>query len=263
MQPSTKRFLKKIFPLGFLVFAHRLKERIVNKFRYPVFLNHWKAFTTAAKAAGDTRFELSPKYFSPILHEMANLQHFDRHYTYHPAWAARKVAQTKPAKHIDISSTLNFCAIVSAFTPVEFYDYRPADLSLSNLTMGSADLLQLHFATNSIASLSCMHTVEHIGLGRYGDPIDPMGDLKAMSELSRVLAVGGNLFFVVPVGRPQLMFNAQRIYAYEQIMHGFRNLKLVEFTLLPDEGGLVTGATAEQVSQQAYGCGLFWFTKAA
>jgi SAM-dependent methyltransferase len=116
-----------------------------------------------------------------------------------------------PAKHIDISGTLPFFFILSAFMPVEFYDFRTAPLHLSQLKCGSTDLTALHFSTGSVQSLSCMHTVEHVGLGRYGDPIDPDGDLKAIRELKRVLAPGGNLLFVVPVGKPSVVFNAHRI----------------------------------------------------
>src|SRR5436853_180080 len=83
----------------------------------------------------------------------------------------------------------------SAFIPVEFYDYRPANVQLSNLTAEAADLLALPFAEGSVESLSCMHVVEHIGLGRYGDPLDPNGDLKAIAELRRVLAPAGTLLF--------------------------------------------------------------------
>jgi hypothetical protein len=150
---------------------------------------------------------------------------FDQHYTYHPAWAARILAQTKPAYHVDISSILSFSTVVSAFVPVKFYDYRPANLNINNFESGFADLKQLSFADNSIASLSCMHTIEHIGLGRYGDEIDPQGDIKSIDELKRVLQSGGNLLFVTPVGRSRIEFNAHRIYSYEQIIGYFSPLR--------------------------------------
>jgi hypothetical protein len=200
----------------------------------------------------------------PCLNESTEGTAFDRHYIYHPAWAARVLAQTKPGFHADVSSSLHFCSIVSAFIPVRFYDYRPADLQLSNLTSASADLLALPFADQSINSLSCMHVVEHVGLGRYGDPLDPDGDLKAMSELKRVLALQGSLLFVVPLGRPRVVFNAHRIYSYRQIIEYFSDLDLVEFALIPDDpldGGLVPGATREMADAQNYGCGCFWFRK--
>lgn len=189
---------------------------------------------------------------------------FDRHYVYHPAWASRILAQTKPDFHVDISSTLNFCAIVSAFIPVKFYDYRPADLRLGNLSSEKADLMALPFADNSIPSLSCMHVIEHVGLGRYGEPLDPDGDLKAISELKRVLSPGGTLLFVVPVGKPRVLFNAHRIYSYEQIMSYFKELELREFALIPDEakdGGLIHGASKAMADLQDYGCGCFRFYK--
>lgn len=200
----------------------------------------------------------------PALNDRTANTAFDRHYVYHPAWAARVLARTRPALHIDIASTLHFCATVSAFVPVKFYDYRPAELHLSNLESDFADLLALPFENNSVASLSCMHTVEHVGLGRYGDPIDPDGDLKAIAELRRVLAPGGSLLFVTPVGRPRVVFNAHRIYAYEQILGYFAGLELVEFALVPDQGllgGLMVGAPQQLADAQEYGCGCFWFMK--
>jgi SAM-dependent methyltransferase len=189
---------------------------------------------------------------------------FDRHYIYHPAWAARVLSKTKPKFHVDISSSLSFCSIISAFMPVRFYDYRPANLKLSNLSTGSADLTVLKFKNNSVLSLSCMHTVEHIGLGRYGDQLDPDGDLKAIMELKRVLAAGGSLLFVVPIGKPRIVFNAHRIYSYTQILSYFQELTLKEFALLPDPqkgDELVYNPTKRFCDQQKYACGCFHFMK--
>ncbi|WP_291405750.1 DUF268 domain-containing protein [Devosia sp.] len=188
---------------------------------------------------------------------------FDRHYIYHPAWAARILATTRPAIHVDISSTLTFCTLISAFIPTEFYDFRPAPLALSGLTCGAADLTNLHFVTDSIDSLSCMHVLEHIGLGRYGDPIDAMGDLKAMRELVRVLRPGGDLLVAVPVGRERVQFNAHRIYDHERLLSYFEGLELQEFALIPDgpaPDGLIA-ADAALVRSQEYACGCYWFKK--
>lgn len=200
-----------------------------------------------------------------ILDENTRNTHFDAHYVYHPAWAARILAKTKPEFHVDISSTLHFCSMVSAFIPVKFYDYRPAKLELSDLTSERADLLSLPFESGSVKSLSCMHTVEHIGLGRYGDKLDPDGDLKAIKELSRVMAKNGSLLFVVPIGKAKVMFNAHRIYSYTQIIDYFRkDFELMDFFLIPDNAttdGVVYNATKKDSDQQTYGCGCFWFKK--
>jgi SAM-dependent methyltransferase len=210
----------------------------------------------------DNRFSFGWK--TPRLSDNTVNTEFDRHYVYHPAWAARILSQTKPALHIDISSSLYFCTLVSAFIPVKFYDYRPADIELDNLVSEAADLMALPFADASIQSLSCMHVVEHVGLGRYGDKLDPDGDLNAIAELKRVLAIGGDLLFVVPVGRPKVLFNAHRIYSYDQIVGYFAEFELGEFALIPEfkeSGGLIRHATREQADLEAYGCGCFWFRK--
>ncbi len=55
------------------------------------------------------------------------------------------------------------------------------------MTTNTANILDLPFKGNSVESLSCMHVVEHIGLGRYGDPMDPEGDIEAIKELKRVV----------------------------------------------------------------------------
>lgn len=210
----------------------------------------------------DFRFLVSWKDRYPQLFDKTINTGFDAHYIYHPAWAARILAENRPNKHIDISSTLNFCSILSAFIPVEFYDYRPANLNLSNLKSASADLSNLAFPDNSIKSLSCMHTVEHVGLGRYGDKLDSTGDLKAINELKRVVAVNGDLLFVVPIGGvAKIQFNAHRIYTYDMIINYFSNFKLMDFSLITDKGLFINNANKNQSDQQNYGCGCFWFKK--
>ena len=86
-----------------------------------------------------------------------------------------------------------------------------------------------------------------------------------MAELQRVLAPGGSLLFVVPVGRPRILFNAHRIYAHQQIVAAFAELQLVEFALVPDfpRIELVPDAPPALADAQTYGCGCFLFTRAA
>lgn len=214
----------------------------------------------------DGRFPLRLADLYPQVKDKTIGTNFDRHYVYHVAWAIRKVLEIKPPVHTDISSSLFFCANLSASLPVKFYDFRPADLKLSGLECLAADLTNLPFETGSISSLSCLHTLEHIGLGRYGDPIDPSGDLKAIAELARVLAPGGSLLIAIPLGKPKIEYNAHRIYSYEQIIDYFHQLDLIEFSLIPDNakaGGLIENADPQFVSEQKYACGCFWFKKPA
>ena len=80
---------------------------------------------------------------------------------------------------------------ISGSVPTIFVDYRPLEVRLPGLTCVAGTIEQLPFADVSLRSLSCLHVIEHIGLGRYGDSLDPDGSRKAAVELQRVVAVGG------------------------------------------------------------------------
>ena len=215
----------------------------------------------------ENRFRLSPLDLYPITHENTATTKFDRHYVYHTSWAARVVKEINPTKHIDISSSLYFCGLVSAFVPVDFYDYRPADLRLSNLKTQPGDLQNLPFESKSVESISCMHTIEHVGLGRYGDPVDPEGDIKAVKELKRVVKSGGTLMLVMPIGKTaRIEYNAHRIYSYDLVneMVVDDEFYLNEFAFIPqrdEEGGMIRNAKKEDVGDAYYACGCFWFKR--
>ncbi len=243
----------------FRSYFRRKKEKAEHKKKLSGFNNDLNSLKCSIT---EQRFALREQDFWKCLDEATNtgLSGFDMHYVYHIPWAARILAQLKPEKHIDISSYLYFSLIVSAFIPVEFYDYRPTELNLPNLESKHADITELPFEDNSINSLSCMHVVEHIGLGRYGDPVDYDGDLKAINELKRVVAPNGDLLFVVPVGKEsKIQFNAHRIYTKEQILEYFSDFDLLDFKFIREkgEGGLLNNVD----NKEAYGCGCFWLRK--
>lgn len=137
------------------------------------------------------RFSCKWKDRYPCLFDRTSTTGFDPHYLYHTAWASRILVKNKVKCHVDISSSLYFVTQLSAFMDVKFYDYRPANINLSGLLCGSADVTKLNFDSESIYSISCMHVIEHIGLERYGDMFDPEGDLKAINEIQRVVCGGG------------------------------------------------------------------------
>jgi len=236
-------------------------KKVIKIFQTPFILMDYLRFF---KLNNDRRFDCNITDAYPCIKDKTIKTGFDRHYVYHTSWAGRKVKEINPEFHTDISSSLYFAGIVSAYIPVKFYDYRPADLILNNFESLQADLLKLPFENNSIKSLSCMHVVEHIGLGRYGDKLDYDGDLKAIKELKRVLAVGGNLLFVVPMGKKaKIEFNAHRIYTYEQIIEYFSGLTLKEFALIPENSGqmIFADVAEEKLKNENYACGCFWFVK--
>jgi SAM-dependent methyltransferase len=228
------------------------------------FGTEFQRFSALSSGASRRRFPVEWDDCLPCLDDRTPGTGFDRHYVYHTAWAMRVLARQRPVEHVDIASSLYFAALASAVVPVRYYEYRPVDLHLPGLTCDRADLLDLPFADASVVSLSCMHVIEHVGLGRYGDALDPDGDLKAIVELRRVLAPGGDLLFVAPVGRPRVQFNAHRIYGFDQVVEAFEDLRLVEFALVPDRTNgpaLIPRATKQQADAQRYGCGCFWFRR--
>lgn len=210
------------------------------------------------------RFELSWKDKYPILNEKKSISGFDAHYIYHLAWATRLLYNQMPQRHVDISSSLHFSTMVSSFVPVLLCDYHKVNINLDNIETQEIDLYSLPFEDGSINSLSCMHVVEHIGLGRYGDKMDYEGDIKAMIELQRVISKNGLLYFVVPIGKPKILFNAHRIYGYNDIIDSFPNLTIESFMLIPDnakKNGVIYNASEKICSEQNYGCGCFLFRK--
>jgi len=216
-----------------------------------------------AQSPLDGRFIPTRDNWSPRLDEDTETLNFDKHYVYNVGWAARILSETRPMKHVDISSLDYFVSVASAFVPIDFYEFRNTSIKgLAGLVCGTADLVALPFADNSIGSLSCLHVIEHIGLGRYGDIVDAGGDRKAAQELSRVLAPGGQLLMAAPCGKPQLIYNGQRIYSYQMMMDLFSGLKLREFSLLSClTYDFIRNADPKLVEQEIGGCGLWWFTK--
>lgn len=187
---------------------------------------------------------------------------FDPHYFYQSAWLARSLRlNPPPIRHIDIGSDVRMIATISAFIPVDFIDYRPLKAKLSNLRCLQGNITFLDYSNGSIDSISSLHVVEHIGLGRYGDPIDVDGSIRAINEMKRVLAVNGRLYISVPVGRERVCFNAHRVFNPETIIRLFEPLRLLSFALVDDLGIFSEEASFQVASAQDYACGMFVFIR--
>ncbi|MGE0351074.1 class I SAM-dependent methyltransferase [Hydrogenophaga sp.] len=222
----------------------------------PRFFRHWVRFNKLHQ--GD-RLKVADAY--PNLYDWVASTPFDPHYFYQAAWLARQLAGTPPVRHLDIGSDVKLIATLSAFVPTEFMDFRPLDAALTGLECTRGDILALPMEDDSVKSVSCLHVVEHIGLGRYGDPIDPEGSRKAIAELQRVLAPGGRLFLSVPVGRERICFNAHRVFATKTILALLGKLSLVSFSLVDDAGRYWPDCSTDRANDQDYGCGMFVLEK--
>lgn len=219
------------------------------------YFRDWRAFE---KRSG-RRLSFSESY--PCLNDAVATTPFDPHYFRQSAWLARRLAEARPEAHVDIGSSIDVIAVIAAFIPTTFVDVRPLPVNLSNLTSLAGDITALDMPDRSVASLSCLHVIEHIGLGRYGDPVDPEGARKAAGELQRVLAPGGTLYLSTPIGAERICFNAHRVSAPETVLAWFSELALSRFSYVDDDGALHENADVARVPSMSYGCGLFEFSR--
>jgi SAM-dependent methyltransferase len=236
-----------------LLDINKLKIGLRNYQRY------WRDWKSYSRLPGSEDLQLENAY--PCLYDRTSASPFDAHYFYQSVWALEKIKQSSVSLHIDVGSLVLFVGMVSAITKVTFIDIRPLFVNSNNFESKSGSILDMPFENNAVFSLSCLHVAEHIGLGRYGDPLDPLGTQKATKELARVLAPGGNLYFSVPIGKPRVCFNAHRIHSVQQIMGYFSALKLEEFSGVSDKGEFLRYVDVEAFSDSDYACGLFHFVK--
>ncbi len=195
------------------------------------------------------------------LHDKTSKTDFDAHYFYQQLWLFENVLKNKANEHVDVGSTYQMSGYLSKIVPTTFIDIRPIDAELENLEVLDASILNLPYPDNSIESISCLHVIEHIGLGRYGDKIDPDGWKKACKELQRVLAKGGKLYLSTPIGKPRVCFNAHRVFSSIDILSTFDRLQLEKFDVVDDGGKYLESVTLGDYESSDYSLGMFCFVK--
>ena len=253
-----RRLLRPFFDAA--AFAGFDIHRAATLRRLPRFVRHAADYRRAA----DPQFPLTIGNLEPILTDFTAPAGIARgHYFHQDLWAARRIYARRPSHHVDIGSRIDgFVAHVLTFMPVTVVDIRDLDSEVEGLTFVRGDMCRLDgFGSGSVASLSCLHAIEHVGLGRYGDAVDPDGWRMAMRELARVLARGGRLYLGTPIGRQRVCFNSQRVFAPSTVLGAFSDLQLVSFAAVDDEDRLVMDADPASFADAWNACGLFEFTK--
>jgi len=153
-----------------------------------------------------------------ILDERTETTPVDPFYFYQDVWAAERVLRLRPKWLLDIGGRPLLLGMLSLFVPVTSVDLRSLPVSLPNLTCRRGDITALPYENDSVPMASCLSVIEHIGLGRYGDAIDPHGSERACRELQRVLQPGGHLLLSMPVAdEPVTLFNVHRLLSREQV----------------------------------------------
>ena len=246
-------------------YAYRIGAQFLNPLRWPSvpvelfeYASDLRAFR-AMRPQGQPPLDVEPVFFNRRIRSP-----FDSHYTYQAAWATRLIHARRPEAHVDVSSAVPFVAQLSAIVPVTMYEFSAPDIDLAGLTVLEASVVALPLADRSVSSLSCLHVIEHVGLGRYGDPLDPDGMEKAATELCRVVAEGGVLYVSFPVGRARVAFNAHRITDAEDFVARVeaRGFTLQDFALIDDRGRFHSAAKPSDARGMSYACGCFCFVRA-
>ncbi len=185
------------------------------------------------------------------------------HYFHQDMWAAGYIYKNQIDCIVDVGSRIDgFIAHVLPFCRVVYIDIRPLRFSAPNFEYRQGTILDLPFPDSTVKNISSLHVIEHIGLGRYGDPVDPDGYKKAAQEIIRVMAPGGRLILGAPVGRERLCFDAHRVFDPATICAVFSSLSLIHFSLIDDQGNcVVDNVKFEDALKCNYGCGLFVFEK--
>jgi len=182
---------------------------------------------------------------------------------------AKVIFQNNPKIHVDIGSRIDgFIAHLAVFREVEIFDIRSLDYPIPNVKFVRADLTalpaQLHNYCDSISSL---HVIEHIGLGRYGDSIDYYGHIKSLKSIHAILKKSGKFYFSTPIGPQRIEFNAHRVFNVGYLIKILTELFQIEkFHYIDDKGCFFENIPLQKDKIENnfgchYGCGIFELIK--
>lgn len=207
-------------------------------------------------------------YFYPILHEKNSQAALLGEYFWQDFFVAKEIIKLNPQVHVDVGSRIDgFIAHLACLRKVKVFDIRPLDYQIENVEFIQWDITNPNPNYKELADcVTCLHTIEHIGLGRYGDAINPNGWQLGLKSLNALLKVNGILWLSAPVGRQRIEFNAHRIFSPITIVQYAENLNLsLEAMYYINSKGLVSvqdiKKSLAELAKEEYNLGIFQFRK--
>ena len=205
---------------------------------------------------------------SPVLGEHNSYSgNFDYQYFYQDLIVANYIYKNKPIKHIDIGSRIDgFVSNVASFRKIEVFDIRKNFFNHKNIIFNQVDFMKLGSSMEETTdSLSCLHTIEHFGLGRYGDTINPNGYIEGFKNILKLLKKDGYFYFSVPVSKlDRVYFNSERTFQPLRVLEWSKDLQLIKFDLIDEDGNIFYDCNINDkktTSKLIYGCGIYTFKK--
>lgn len=191
------------------------------------------------------------------------------HYFMQDLYVAQMIFKNNPSKHVDIGSRIDgFVAHVASFREVELFDIRKMESTIPHVKYRQADLTdEATIPHDYCDSISSLHAIEHFGLGRYGDKLDPEGHKKGFNNITQILKPGGTFYFSVPMGKQRIDFNAHRVFGMPYLLEWIKkDYDIVSFAYISDNGQIHTEVvlTDEDVVKSFgchYGCAIFELKK--
>lgn len=191
------------------------------------------------------------------------------HYFHQDLLVASKIFKNEPIKHIDIGSRVDgLVSHIASFRKIEVFDIRKLTIQIDNIVFKQVDMMDPQLNLSDYCdSISCLHALEHFGLGRYGDQIDYQGHLKGWQNIYNVLKRKGKLYFSVPIGEQRIEFNAHRVFSLTYLLKMIKDRYQIDsFSYVNDAGDLIKNAELrnELIKNNFschYGCGIFELTK--
>ena len=191
------------------------------------------------------------------------------HYFHQDLLVASFIKKENPIKHIDIGSRIDgFVAHVASFREIDVMDIRNLEISEhKNINFIQKDMMDKNSLEENITdSISCLHAIEHFGLGRYGDKIDINGHINGFNNIIKMLKSGGKLYISFPIGkRNEIHFNAHRVFHHNDIFNwneSLDNIILERFDFVDDRGKLNLNKNLNTDCKEIkFGCGIYTFQK--
>lgn len=201
------------------------------------------------------------------LEDNAGSLHF--HYFFQDLYVAKRININAPRRHADIGSRIDgFVAHVASFREIEVFDIRPLQEEIPNVIFHQLDLMNVdNLEIEKVDSISCLHALEHFGLGRYGDPICFEGYLVGFKNITKLLEPGGKFYFSVPLGEQRIEFHAHRVFSLACLVRLVSDdFDIDSFSYIDDENTLhpETEITDELLKTNCgchFGCAIFELIK--